>query len=89
MLISTYRENSADPSDPLVGSFPGIPSDFVGWSDPLSDLFSWEDKKFCCIVYIDEPSKYSIVESKRLLDVDEHGYGSIKEFGKTYSAHLE
>ena len=41
MLISTQKENSAHPSDPLVDSFPGISSDFVGWSDPLSDLFTW------------------------------------------------
>ena len=40
------RENSADPSDPLVDSFPGIPSDFVGWSDPLSDLFFWIQYRF-------------------------------------------
>ena len=42
MLISTQRENSADPSDPLVDSFPEIPSDFLDWSDPLTDLFSWK-----------------------------------------------
>ena len=35
MLISTQRENSTHPSDPLVDSLPGIPSDFVGWSDPI------------------------------------------------------
>ncbi|CAF4925350.1 unnamed protein product, partial [Rotaria sp. Silwood1] len=48
-----------------------------------------EEKKFCCIVYIDEPSKYSIVESKRLIDIDEHGYGTIKELGKSYDVHVE
>ncbi|CAF2380045.1 unnamed protein product [Rotaria sp. Silwood2] len=48
-----------------------------------------EEKMFCCIVYIDEASKYSIVESKRLIDIDEHGYGSIKELGKSYSVHVE
>ena len=48
-----------------------------------------EDKKFCCIVYVDEPSKYSVVESRRLIDIDEHGYGRIKELGKTYAVHIE
>lgn len=48
-----------------------------------------EEKQFCCIVYPDEPSKYSIVELKRLIDIDERGYGSIKEFGKTFGVHVE
>ncbi|CAF1259558.1 unnamed protein product [Rotaria sordida] len=36
-----------------------------------------------------EPSKYSIVESKRLIGIDEHGYGTIKELGKSYGVHVE
>ncbi|CAF2057652.1 unnamed protein product [Rotaria magnacalcarata] len=54
-----------------------------------SQRFAQEEKKFCCIVYIDEPSKYSIVETKRLIDMDENGYGSIKELGKHYAVHVE
>ncbi|CAF1395132.1 unnamed protein product, partial [Rotaria sordida] len=48
-----------------------------------------KEKNFCCIVFIDEPSKYSIVESKRLIGIDEHGYGTIKELGKSYDVHVE
>ncbi|CAM4879652.1 unnamed protein product [Rotaria socialis] len=44
---------------------------------------------FSCIVYIDEPSKYSIVESKRLVNIDEHGCSIIKELGKTYNVRVE
>ena len=43
MLIIAQKENS---TDPLVDSFSGIPSDFVGWSDPLSNLFSWVNQAF-------------------------------------------
>ena len=48
-----------------------------------------EKKSFSCITFIDEPSKYSIVESKRLIDVDERGYGVIKELGKSYGIQVE
>jgi hypothetical protein len=48
-----------------------------------------ERKDFSCVVYINELSKYSIVESKRVLNVDERGYGNIKELGKTYNVHVE
>ncbi|CAF1669065.1 unnamed protein product [Rotaria magnacalcarata] len=48
-----------------------------------------EKKQFSCITYTDEPSKYSVVESKRLIDIDENGHGIIKELGKTYGVHVE
>jgi hypothetical protein len=41
------------------------------------------------VAYIDEPSKYSIVESRRLTHVDERGYGMIKELGKSFAIHVE
>ncbi|CAF3752870.1 unnamed protein product [Rotaria sp. Silwood1] len=48
-----------------------------------------EKSLYSCIVYIDEPLKYSIVESKRLLHVNDDGYGIIKEFGKSYNIRVE
>lgn len=48
-----------------------------------------EKRSFSCVVYIEEPAKYSIIESKRLIDVDERGYGTIKELGKSYGVHVE
>ena len=48
-----------------------------------------EKKSFSCITYIDEPSKYSIVESKCLIDVDERGYSIIEGLGKSYGIRVE
>ncbi|CAF4509081.1 unnamed protein product [Rotaria sp. Silwood2] len=48
-----------------------------------------EKSLYSCIVYIDEPMKYSIVESKRLVHVNDDGYGIIKELGKSYNIRVE
>lgn len=49
-----------------------------------------EGKKiFACVVFTDEPTKYSIVESKRLLHVNGDGFGVIKELGKSYNVRIE
>ena len=48
-----------------------------------------EGKKYSCITYLNEPLKYSIVDSKRLSNVDDQGYGTIKELGKSYNIRVE
>jgi len=55
----------------------------------LTQRASTEKKNYSCIVYLDEPSKYSVVDSKRLENIDDRGYGIIKELGKLYSIHVE
>ena len=55
----------------------------------VRNAYKKRKKRFSCITYIDEPSKYSIVESKCLIDVDERGYGIIKELGKSYGIRIE
>ncbi|CAF1470779.1 unnamed protein product, partial [Rotaria magnacalcarata] len=44
---------------------------------------------YACITYVDELMKYRIAESKRLLHVNEDGFGIVKEFGKSYNVHVE
>ncbi|CAF1104250.1 unnamed protein product [Didymodactylos carnosus] len=55
----------------------------------LTQRVSTEKKRYSCIAYLDEPSKYSIVDSKRLANIDDRGYGIIKELGKSYNIHVE
>ncbi|CAF4916808.1 unnamed protein product, partial [Rotaria magnacalcarata] len=55
----------------------------------LTQRPSKENTSYACITYVDEPMKYSIAESKRLLHVNEDGFGIIKEFGKSYNVHVE
>jgi hypothetical protein len=55
----------------------------------LTQRSSKERRIYSCVAYIDEPSKYSIVESRRLTHVDERGYGMIKELGKSFAIHVE
>jgi len=50
---------------------------------------SKEKKSYSCVVYLDEPSKYSIVDSKRLINIDHLGYGIIKELGKSFNVRVE
>lgn len=46
-------------------------------------------KSYSCVIYIDQPSRYSIVDSKRLTNVDENGRGFIKELHKSYKIRVE
>ncbi|CAF3361141.1 unnamed protein product [Rotaria socialis] len=55
----------------------------------LTKRSSKEKTSYTCITYVDEPMKYSIAESKRLLHVNEDGFGIINEFGKSYNVHVE
>ena len=55
----------------------------------LTQRSSKEKITFSCVAYTEEPSKYSIVESRRLTNVDERGYGVIKEFGKSFAIRVE
>ncbi|CAF1259862.1 unnamed protein product [Didymodactylos carnosus] len=49
---------------------------------------SKENKSYSCVAYIDEPLKYSIVDSKRLSHVDDRGYGT-QESMERYGQLLE
>lgn len=55
----------------------------------LTQRSSNEKRIYSCVTYIEEPSKYSIIASKRLANVDERGYGVIKEFGKSFAIRVE
>ncbi|CAF3818069.1 unnamed protein product [Rotaria sp. Silwood1] len=55
----------------------------------LTQLVSKEAKTYSCIAYPDEPLKYSIVDSKRLSNVDDRGFDIIKELGKSYNIRVE
>lgn len=46
-------------------------------------------RSYSCVIYIDQPSRYSIVDSKRLTNVDENGRGFIKELNKSYKIRVE
>lgn len=48
-----------------------------------------QSKTYACISYIDEPSKYSIVELKRVSNIDDQQSGTIKEMGKSYHVRIE
>lgn len=48
-----------------------------------------QSKTYACISYIDEPSKYSIVELKRVSNIDDQQFGTIKEMGKSYHVRVE
>ena len=50
---------------------------------------SRKNEEFAFISYMDEPNSYSIVASKRLIDVDKFGKGSILEKNKNYRIVVE
>ncbi|CAF2807889.1 unnamed protein product [Rotaria sp. Silwood2] len=55
----------------------------------LTQRVSKEKKTYSCITYPDDPLKYSIADSKRLSNVDDRGFGIIKELGKSYNIRIE